>query len=115
MTLTTFPATTDPSDLAALNLSRLVDRLEFNILSPNADLKPLRRSEYQRIRVGVVCSTQTDITIPILPIYTQNPGGSASISISMRGALVNITIQEHRVRSRHPSGPRAQPAPDQTC
>ncbi|CBF89058.1 uncharacterized protein ANIA_00650 [Aspergillus nidulans FGSC A4] len=53
MTLTTYPATTDPSDLAALNLSRLVDRLEFNILSPNADLKSLRRSEYQRIRVGV--------------------------------------------------------------
>ncbi|KAL4762691.1 uncharacterized protein BDW70DRAFT_149199 [Aspergillus foveolatus] len=53
MTLTTYPATTDPSDLAALNLSRLVDRLESNILSPNADLKSLRRSEYQRIRVGV--------------------------------------------------------------
>ncbi|KAL4815559.1 hypothetical protein BDW67DRAFT_176146 [Aspergillus spinulosporus] len=53
MTLTTYPATTDPSDLAALNLSRLVDRLEYNILSPNADLKSLRRSEYQRIRVGV--------------------------------------------------------------
>ncbi|KAL4750950.1 hypothetical protein BDW72DRAFT_203451 [Aspergillus terricola var. indicus] len=53
MTLTTFPAATDPSDLAALNLSRLVDRLEYNLLSSNADLKSLRRSEYQRIRVGV--------------------------------------------------------------
>ncbi|KAL4999115.1 hypothetical protein BDV10DRAFT_193786 [Aspergillus recurvatus] len=53
MTLTTYPATTDPSDLAALNLSRLVDRLEHNLLSPNADLEPLQRSEYQRIRVGV--------------------------------------------------------------
>ncbi|KAL4986402.1 hypothetical protein BDW68DRAFT_163342 [Aspergillus falconensis] len=53
MTLTTYPATTDRSDLAALNLSRLVDRLEHNLLSPNADLESLRRSEYQRIRVGV--------------------------------------------------------------
>ncbi|KAL4977381.1 hypothetical protein BDW66DRAFT_158988 [Aspergillus desertorum] len=53
MTLTTYPATTDPSDLAALNLSRLVDRLEHNLLSPNADLKSLRRSEYQQIRVSV--------------------------------------------------------------
>ncbi|KAL6230940.1 hypothetical protein BDW75DRAFT_234031 [Aspergillus navahoensis] len=53
MTLTTYPAITDPSDLAALNLSRLVDRLEHNLLSPNADLEPLRQSEYQRIRVGV--------------------------------------------------------------
>ncbi|KAL4900933.1 hypothetical protein BDW74DRAFT_182262 [Aspergillus multicolor] len=52
MTLTTHPATTDPSDLAALNLSRLIDRLEHNLLSPNADLKSLRRSEYQRMRVG---------------------------------------------------------------
>ncbi|RDW89853.1 uncharacterized protein DSM5745_01628 [Aspergillus mulundensis] len=52
MTLTTHPPTSDPSDLAALNLSRLVDRLEHNLLSPNADLKSLRRSEYQRIRVG---------------------------------------------------------------
>ncbi|KAL4879414.1 hypothetical protein BJY04DRAFT_193929 [Aspergillus karnatakaensis] len=52
MTLTTYPASTDPSDLAALNLSRLLSRLEYNILSPNADLKSLRRSEYQRMRVA---------------------------------------------------------------
>ncbi|KKK20728.1 hypothetical protein ARAM_002726 [Aspergillus rambellii] len=52
MTLTTYPATTDPSDLAALNLSRLLTRLEHNLLSPNADLQPLQRSEYQRMRVG---------------------------------------------------------------
>lgn len=55
MTLTTYPATTDPSDLAALSLSRLVTRLEHNLLSPNADLKSLRRSEYQRMRVSAVC------------------------------------------------------------
>ncbi|KAL4960266.1 uncharacterized protein BDV14DRAFT_148020 [Aspergillus stella-maris] len=52
MTLTTYPATTDPSDLAALNVSRLIARLEHNLLSPNADLKSLRRSEDHRIRVG---------------------------------------------------------------
>ncbi|KAL4934110.1 uncharacterized protein BDV17DRAFT_278472 [Aspergillus undulatus] len=52
MTLTTYPATTDPSDLAALNVSRLIARLEHNVLSPNADLKSLRRSEDHRLRVG---------------------------------------------------------------
>ncbi|KAL4943569.1 hypothetical protein BDV06DRAFT_189632 [Aspergillus oleicola] len=52
MTLTTYPATTDPSDLAALNVSRLIARLEHNLLSSNADLKSLRRSEDHRIRVG---------------------------------------------------------------
>lgn len=48
----------DPSsspDLATLNLSRLLTRLEHNLLSPAADLKLLRRSEYQRMRVGGVC------------------------------------------------------------
>ncbi|KAL2795086.1 hypothetical protein BJX66DRAFT_175654 [Aspergillus keveii] len=53
MTLTTYPATADSSDLAALNISRLLTRLEQNLLSPNADLKTLRRSEYQRMRVSV--------------------------------------------------------------
>ncbi|KAL3452275.1 hypothetical protein BJX65DRAFT_265818 [Aspergillus insuetus] len=52
MTLTTYPATTDSSDLAALNISRLLTRLEQNLLSPTADLKTLRRSEYQRMRVS---------------------------------------------------------------
>ncbi|CEL05582.1 hypothetical protein ASPCAL06700 [Aspergillus calidoustus] len=52
MTLTTYPATTDSSDLAALNISRLLARLEQNLLSPNADLKTLRRSEYQQMRVS---------------------------------------------------------------
>ncbi|KAL4795439.1 hypothetical protein BDV19DRAFT_170849 [Aspergillus venezuelensis] len=52
MTLTTYPATTYPPDLAALNVSRLIARLEHNLLSQNADLKSLRRSEDHRIRVG---------------------------------------------------------------
>ncbi|KAI9372589.1 hypothetical protein BJX61DRAFT_533812 [Aspergillus egyptiacus] len=52
MTVTTYAVTTDPSDLAALNLSRLLTRLEHNLLSANADLTFLRRSEYQRMRVS---------------------------------------------------------------
>lgn len=42
--------------LAAMNLTRLLARLEHNLLSPSADLKPLRRSPYHRARVGAVCS-----------------------------------------------------------
>ncbi|KAB8237420.1 uncharacterized protein BDW43DRAFT_265494 [Aspergillus alliaceus] len=49
MTITTF--TSDPN-LTNLSLSRLLARLEHNLLSSSADLKPLRRSEYQRMRVG---------------------------------------------------------------
>ncbi|PYH30291.1 uncharacterized protein BO87DRAFT_400535 [Aspergillus neoniger CBS 115656] len=52
MTLTAYASYPDSPDLAALNLSRLVARLEHNLLSSAADLKPLRRSEYQRMRVG---------------------------------------------------------------
>ncbi|KNG81555.1 synaptobrevin [Aspergillus nomiae NRRL 13137] len=53
MTITTYPGalTSDPN-LANLSLSRLLARLEHNLLSSSADLKPLRRSEYQRMRVG---------------------------------------------------------------
>jgi hypothetical protein len=66
MTLTTYPATTDSSDLAALNISRLLARLEQNLLSPNADLKTLRRSEYQQMRVSAVCPSSM---IPDLRTY----------------------------------------------
>ncbi|KAF7625434.1 synaptobrevin [Aspergillus flavus] len=53
MTITTYPGalTSDPN-LTNLSLSRLLARLEHNLLSSSADLKPLRRSEYQRMRVG---------------------------------------------------------------
>lgn len=54
MTLTAYSSYPDSPDLAALNLSRLVARLEHNLLSSSADLKPLRQSEYQRMRVGAV-------------------------------------------------------------
>lgn len=58
MTLTTFPqssstAPTSP-DLKILNLSRLLTRLEHNLLSPSANLKALRRNEYQRMRIAAV-------------------------------------------------------------
>ncbi|PWY77498.1 hypothetical protein BO70DRAFT_339332 [Aspergillus heteromorphus CBS 117.55] len=52
MTLTTYASPPDPSDIATLNLSRLFARLEHNLLSSAADLKPLRHSEHQRMRVG---------------------------------------------------------------
>lgn len=58
MTLTTFPqisstAPTSP-DLKILNLSRLLTRLEYNLLSQSADLKSLRRNEYQRMRIAAL-------------------------------------------------------------
>ncbi|KAN0079377.1 hypothetical protein V8E54_004591 [Elaphomyces granulatus] len=40
------------SDIAAINLNRLLARLKLNILSPSADLTLLRRSQYHRVRVG---------------------------------------------------------------
>ncbi|PYI21563.1 hypothetical protein BO99DRAFT_380096 [Aspergillus violaceofuscus CBS 115571] len=52
MTLTTYDTSPDSSELAALNLSRLLARLEYNLLSSAADLRPLRQSDYQRKRVG---------------------------------------------------------------
>ncbi|KAG2415230.1 hypothetical protein HFD88_006421 [Aspergillus terreus] len=52
MTITTYEATGDSTDLAILSLTRLFARLEHNLLSPAADLKPLRQSELQRMRVG---------------------------------------------------------------
>lgn len=61
MTLTRYPLSNidantnhNTPDLAILNVSRLFARLEHNLLAPTADLKPLRRSEYQRMRVGAV-------------------------------------------------------------
>lgn len=61
MTRTPFahhPLDGDDSDiLAAVNLARLLARLEHNLLSPSADLKPLRRSQYHRARVATVCLT----------------------------------------------------------
>lgn len=61
MTLTRYPLSNidantnyNTPDLAILNVSRLFARLEHNLLAPTANLKSLRRSEYQRMRVGAV-------------------------------------------------------------
>lgn len=58
MTITTLAASapnTNDTDLAVLSVSRLLARLEHNLLSPGVDLAGLRKSEYQRMRVGAVC------------------------------------------------------------
>lgn len=76
MTLTTFPqisstAPTSP-DLKILNLSRLLTRLEYNLLSQSADLKSLRRNEYQRMRIAAnveyarTLLSQLERTLPTL-------------------------------------------------
>ncbi|PLN77550.1 hypothetical protein BDW42DRAFT_196447 [Aspergillus taichungensis] len=64
MTLTTYPvAAADSPDLTALSLSRLVHRLELNLLVPSADLSPLRQSEFQRMRVGAnIAFAQSTLT-----------------------------------------------------
>lgn len=52
--------------LPILNVSRLLSRLEQNLLSPVADLKSLRRSEYQRMRVGGVRSSPPLLLLPLI-------------------------------------------------
>lgn len=76
MTLTTFPqisstAPTSP-DLKIHNLSRLLTRLEYNLLSQSADLKSLRRNEYQRMRIAAVRSPLPFIFIfdPTITLFT---------------------------------------------
>ncbi|GIJ83720.1 hypothetical protein Asppvi_002550 [Aspergillus pseudoviridinutans] len=76
MTLTTYPqiSSTAPAspDLKILNLSRLLTRLEHNLLSPSADLKSLRRNEYQRMRIAAnveyarTLLSQLERTLPTL-------------------------------------------------
>ncbi|PKX94052.1 uncharacterized protein P174DRAFT_441328 [Aspergillus novofumigatus IBT 16806] len=76
MTLTAFPhiSSTAPTcpDLKILNLSRLLTRLEHNLLSPSADLKSLRRNEYQRMRIAAnveyarTLLSQLERTLPTL-------------------------------------------------
>lgn len=54
MAVTAFPAAGDAPDLTLLNVSRLFTRLEHNLLSPGSELRTLRRSEFQRLRVTKV-------------------------------------------------------------
>lgn len=54
MAVTVFPSTGESPDLTLLNVSRLFTRLEHNLLSPGADVRALRKSEFQRMRVAKV-------------------------------------------------------------
>lgn len=54
MAVTVFPSTGESPDLTLLNVSRLFTRLEHNLLSPDAELRTLRKSEFQRMRVTKV-------------------------------------------------------------
>lgn len=54
MAVTVFPTTGDSPNLTLLNVSRLFTRLEHNLLSPGSELRTLRKSEFQRMRVAKV-------------------------------------------------------------
>ncbi|OQE23623.1 hypothetical protein PENSTE_c008G07972 [Penicillium steckii] len=51
MAVSAFPSVEDTPDLTLLNVARLFTRLEYNLLSPGAELRTLRNSELQRMRV----------------------------------------------------------------
>ncbi|KAJ5450688.1 uncharacterized protein N7458_007137 [Penicillium daleae] len=52
MAVTAFPSTEESPDLTLLNVARLFTRLEHNLLSPGSELRTLRKSELQRLRVA---------------------------------------------------------------
>lgn len=54
MAVSAFPSVEDSPDLTLLNVARLFTRLEYNLLSPGAELRTIRNSELQRIRVTKV-------------------------------------------------------------
>jgi hypothetical protein len=54
MAVTAFPSLGDSPDLTLLNAARLFTRLEHNLLSPGTELRTLRGSEFQRMRVAKV-------------------------------------------------------------
>lgn len=54
MAVSAFPSVEDTPDLTLLNVARLFTRLEYNLLSPGAELRTLRNSELQRMRVTKV-------------------------------------------------------------
>jgi len=53
MAVTAFPSGDSP-ELTLLNVARLFTRLEHNLLSPGSELRTLRGSEFQRMRVTKV-------------------------------------------------------------
>ncbi|KAJ5664245.1 hypothetical protein N7507_004976 [Penicillium longicatenatum] len=52
MAVTAFPSLGDSPDLTLLNTARLFTCLEHNLLSPGTELRTLRGSEFQRMRVA---------------------------------------------------------------
>lgn len=54
MAVTPFPSTEESPDLTLLNVARLFTRLEHNLLSPGTELRTLRKSGLQRLRVAKV-------------------------------------------------------------
>lgn len=99
MTLTTYPVSAaDSPDLTALSLSRLVHRLELNLLVPSADLSPLRQSEYQRMRVGAVRL----FSLLLLPLrVSRSPGAYTdeeprARQTAPRAIRPRIHLTEHR-------------------
>ncbi|KAJ5097146.1 hypothetical protein N7456_007867 [Penicillium angulare] len=52
MAVSAFPPAGDSADLTLLNTARLFTRLEHNLLSPGSELRTLRGSEFQRMRVN---------------------------------------------------------------
>ncbi|KAJ5331498.1 hypothetical protein N7476_001281 [Penicillium atrosanguineum] len=51
MAVATFPSVGESPDIMLLNVARLFTRLEHNLLSPGSELRTLRGSEFQRMRV----------------------------------------------------------------
>jgi hypothetical protein len=60
MAVTAFPSMEESPDLTLLNVARLFTRLEHNLLSPGSELRTLRNSELQRLRVAKVGTVQSD-------------------------------------------------------
>lgn len=54
MAVTAFPSVGESPDITLLNVARLFTRLEHNLLSPGSELRTLRGSEFQRMRVNKV-------------------------------------------------------------
>ncbi|KAJ6120728.1 hypothetical protein N7523_005008 [Penicillium sp. IBT 18751x] len=51
MAVTAFPSGGETPDMMLLNVARLFTRLEHNLLSPGSELRTIRGSEFQRMRV----------------------------------------------------------------
>jgi hypothetical protein len=70
MAVSAFPSTEESPDLTLLNVARLFTRLEHNLLSPGSELRTLRKSELQRLRVAKVWVDSRSHLIAISHEYT---------------------------------------------